>query len=186
MLDIITRQARRLEGLAGGLLALSKLESGPEPANFKSVAAGRLLSEAAANHPGAQFALEVPEGLPPLFVDRAAVAGALGNFIDNALKYGRPGAPIALRATEEPGGRFLRLAVENEGPPIPEDERARLFERFYRGSHSRSAAGAGLGLSIARHVALNHGGDAAVECPPGRVAFSLTLPCRGARSGPGS
>lgn len=79
----------------------------------------------------------------------------IGNLVENALNYGAPGGSITV-AVAKPAPGTLCLAVEDDGPGIPEQERARVFERFYRIPGS-SGDGAGLGLSIVREIARGHG-----------------------------
>ena len=71
----------------------------------------------------------------------------------------------------------MALCVQDEGPGIPDQDLARVFERFYKGEASRSAAGVGLGLAIVKHLVRAHGGTATVESPPGEGAlFTVRLP----------
>jgi two-component system sensor histidine kinase KdpD len=99
---------------------------------------------------------------------------ALGQLLDNAAKYSSPGSTIDIVSPAGPG---VSLTVRNDGAPIPEVERQRLFERFYRGSHSRQVPGIGLGLSIARQIAQAHGGTLTVEADVvNGTAFTLMIP----------
>jgi two-component system sensor histidine kinase TctE len=83
----------------------------------------------------------------------------LNNLLDNAVRYTQPGGQVTVRVTPEPPG--VVLSVEDNGPGIPEAERARVFERFYR-VLGTGAEGCGLGLAIVREIALSHGGDASL------------------------
>ena len=88
---------------------------------------------------------------------------ALRNLVENAVRYSpRPGE-IALRASAT--GHTVTVEVDDEGPGIPEDDLARVFERFYRGDGRRGAdgGGAGLGLAIARWIVELHGGTIHAE-----------------------
>ena len=97
--------------------------------------------------------------------NRELVSQALANLVDNAIKYTEPGAPllngaapeIVVRALNE--GEHILLTVADNGPGIPEADRARVVERFVRLEQSRSKPGSGLGLSLASAVARLHGGD---------------------------
>ncbi len=94
----------------------------------------------------------------PAFLDRA-----LGNLIDNAIKYGRDGGRVSLSASSEQEGQ-IRISVADNGPGIPEDETDRLFERFYRGETGRRCArGSGLGLAIVKAIVESHGGTIHVD-----------------------
>ena len=104
------------------------------------------------------------------------LAAALRNLLDNAFKFSMPGTPvrIAVAARED----VTTATVDDGGPGIPETERARVFDPFYRGAEARaSRAGFGLGLPILRRVARSHGGDVAVSASPqGGARFELMLP----------
>jgi signal transduction histidine kinase len=173
-------QARRLSGLSGGLLDLSRLDADvplrSEPielgeltravmAEFRARTDGRLVSLPPAE---ACWALGDPDG----------VARIVRLLIDNALRHTPPGAVVELRA--ERRADVVVVRVLDGGPGIPEEERAAVFERFRRGSSS--APGFGLGLAIGRELARRMGGELAVEDgPPGPdepagARFALALP----------
>jgi signal transduction histidine kinase len=109
----------------------------------------------------------------PLAGDRGALQQALLNLLDNARKYG--GSRVTLYAAPADGAYVIR--VRDSGPGIPPAERARVFDRFYRGQAHRdgSVPGLGLGLHIARAIALAHGGELRCEDAPDGASFSLTL-----------
>ncbi|UQZ90325.1 hypothetical protein C4J81_14375 [Deltaproteobacteria bacterium Smac51] len=180
LLAILERQTGRLHELARDVLALARLERDTKSSEFEQTTVTDIFQAAVASRQadcGNRFTVEIPDGTPPLPIDRAAIGGAIDNLIDNAIKYGLPETKITLRAGFDEN--FIRLEVENQGPPIALEERARIFERFYRGERSRcqGVGGTGLGLAIVKHVALNHGGEALVDCSKqGRVAFILKLP----------
>jgi signal transduction histidine kinase len=113
--------------------------------------------------------------------DEDLLVQLLQNLASNAIKFnrggpdGEPGA-IDFELAEEPGRAVLRIA--NTGPPLNAEEQDRIFERFYRGdpSHSRRVDGVGLGLSLAREIALAHGGELKVDTErSGWVRFTLEL-----------
>lgn len=107
---------------------------------------------------------------------------ALGQLLDNACKYSRPGSRIAIELDSEDGMFFAR--VTNTGSSIPEVDRKHIFDRFYRGEEARRfTAGSGLGLYVARKVALAHGGTLELETgeleqggPGDSVSFRLAIP----------
>jgi two-component system sensor histidine kinase KdpD len=111
-------------------------------------------------------------------VDAELIRLVLRHLLDNAVKYSPPSAAIRLSA--EAGGEAATIRVWNGGPGLPEREKPRIFEKFYRGTAAgRQAAGTGMGLAIARQIMLAHGGDIQVESSEGQgVEFSLTLPIR--------
>ncbi len=119
----------------------------------------------------------LPDGV--LDADPDRLAQALRNLIENAIAHtAEPDGLVGLAIEPLPGGR-IRLAVEDDGPGIPEDQRERVFERFHRTDHGRDrvSGGAGLGLSIVRAIAHAHRGRVrAIERPGGGARLELELP----------
>ena len=119
------------------------------------------------------------EPSPPLVasVDAARVRQAVANLVDNALKYTPAGGSVRVTVGEEGGAAVV--AVTDDGPGVPPEDRPRIWDRLYRGDKSRSERGLGLGLSVVRAVAEAHGGTAAVEdAAGGGSRFTLRLPRR--------
>ena len=109
--------------------------------------------------------------------DADRIAQAIRNLTRNAIEHTGPGGLV--RLTAQARGERLELAVEDDGPGIPEAERERIFDRFHRtdGSRSRSLGGSGLGLAIARAIVLTHGGCIwADQSPEGGARVALELP----------
>jgi len=109
--------------------------------------------------------------------DKAALTLALGNLVENAIKYSGPGTRVVIRI--EPRGTFARVTVIDQGPGIGREHHDRLFERFYRvdKERSRQLGGTGLGLSIVRNVVAVHGGRVGVESEVGEGSrFWMELP----------
>jgi signal transduction histidine kinase len=104
----------------------------------------------------------------------AGIRRALDNLIANAVKYGEPDAPIVVRL--ERCGAHAHLSVHNDGAPIPEASRAKIFEPFERAG-AADIAGWGLGLSLVRAIAEAHGGTISLESAPrAGTTFTLDLP----------
>ncbi|MGC9524732.1 MAG: sensor histidine kinase [Limnospira sp.] len=102
---------------------------------------------------------EIPAALPPVLGNAKALREALGNLLDNALKYTPPGGQIYLKVAVETPSR-LGIAVSDTGPGVPPGDRDRLFERGYRGIQAEGdIPGTGLGLAIARDLLKETGGD---------------------------
>jgi signal transduction histidine kinase len=104
----------------------------------------------------------------------------IANLVSNAAKFGAPDGAIGLELVRREGAAVL--TVSNAGFPIPDEDRGRIFERFFRGDRSRSRkiGGAGLGLSLAREIARAHGGDLVLERSDAALTvFKLTLPTAG-------
>jgi two-component system sensor histidine kinase SenX3 len=113
--------------------------------------------------------------------DARQLVTAVGNLVDNAVRYGPEGSRVAVSINEVdgPDGHIAELSVTDEGPGIAQAERDRIFERFYRvdSARSRDTGGTGLGLAIVKHVAAGHGGEATVWSAEGTGStFTLRLP----------
>ena len=89
--------------------------------------------------------------------DPLLLAQAIGNLIENALKYAQEKGRITIMAAQRPDGA-IEVVVSDDGPGIPDDEKAKVTERFYRGDRSRGTEGVGLGLSLVAAVMKLHGG----------------------------
>jgi two-component system sensor histidine kinase MprB len=126
------------------------------------------VERAKARAPEATFVLS----LTPVHVrvDPVLVERAVGNLLDNAVKYSPPGAPIEVSV------RDGEVIVADRGPGIAEEDLPRIFDRFYRSAAARAKPGAGLGLAIVREAAEAHGGRATAESGADGARFRLTLP----------
>jgi signal transduction histidine kinase len=122
-----------------------------------------------------EFMIDIPEDIPPIMGDNFLFEQMLGQVVDNAWKYSPPGAPIRISGLIS--GASIILTVWNGGSEIPEDERDRIFDRFYRGSRDRHRVeGTGLGLAIARTIAEAYKGKIWLEVEPLGPAFRFELP----------
>ncbi|MGZ6709428.1 MAG: HAMP domain-containing sensor histidine kinase, partial [Solirubrobacteraceae bacterium] len=102
---------------------------------------------------------------------RARLARAVGNLLENAVKWGPPGAPVEVTASAG------EVTVRDHGPGIADDDLPHVFDRFYRAPAARGLPGSGLGLAIVKHVADAHGGTVVAEGAPGDgTRLRLTLP----------
>ena len=109
--------------------------------------------------------------------DRRQLVSALGNLVENAVKYSEVGASVQVRVRVE--GRWVELMVADHGIGIPVQDHDRIFERFYRvdKGRSRDTGGTGLGLAIVRHVATNHRGEVLLSSQEGEGStFVLRIP----------
>jgi signal transduction histidine kinase len=128
-----------------------------------AVSAGSLL--------GADVRASVPDDVAPIDADPVRLRQALDNLISNAIRHA-PGAEVVV--TVETGTDIVLITVWDRGPGIPEDDRERIFEP---GVRLGEAAGSGLGLPLARAIAVAHGGALTVSSVPGEGAtFTLALP----------
>ncbi|MBI3526949.1 MAG: HAMP domain-containing protein [Betaproteobacteria bacterium] len=152
----------RVIGIFHALLRLAEIDTGTRRSGFVQVDVARIASEAA------EFYQPVAElkGVMLTFVssgeltvagDPLLLAQAIGNLIDNALKYAQEGGAITVQAIRRSDGA-IEVSVSDDGPGIPDDEKLKVTERFYRGDASRGTEGVGLGLSLVAAVAKLHGG----------------------------
>lgn len=155
----------------------SKLASSPTPHDLRDVVA-----EATSNFPalGARLTVDQPLTAVPVFCDEVRAVQIVSNLVSNAAKYSPEDAPISVRIhPSEFGESHARVDVIDHGQGISADDLERVFERFYRVEDSLTmrTSGSGLGLYIARELAVAMGGALNVSSSPGRGStFSLTLP----------
>ena len=177
-------EAHRVAKIIDDLLELSRIELSGDLV-VASVDVGALINEASSrnSYAAAQRNVtvcvgEIPSGLH-VNADQAQLASALGNLVDNAVKYSDVGGKVTVTAFPESQG--VTFLVTDSGIGIPSHDLDRIFERFYRvdRARSRGTGGTGLGLSIVRHVVSNHGGAVTVESREGEGStFRLYIPDR--------
>ncbi len=177
----LQNEALRLADTVDDLLTLARIESGEQvqlgPVRLDDVMAavvGRVEHQSQARSVTVEVHIE-PQDLT-VKGDRVQLVSALGNLVDNAVKYSGEASSVEVSAVVFEGN--AKVVVEDHGVGIPEADLGRIFERFYRvdRGRSRDTGGTGLGLSIVRHVLLNHGGDIAVSSEEGHgTTFVVTL-----------
>lgn len=175
------RQANHLRGLVENLLTLSAIGQerfalSLEPVEFPEVVEGAL---SALGSRAGRVRVELPEELPSLITDHRAAVQIMVNLIDNALKFSPPDAPCLIGA--QGSHQDVRFWVSDRGIGIAEDERARIFDRFYQsdGSATRARGGLGLGLSVVCELIRRLGGDIEVTSKVGvGSTFTVSLPIR--------
>ena len=124
---------------------------------------------------GQKIHLERSEELPPVLIDQEAIALAVINLLDNAVKYGGQ-TPVELELTAKRS--TVDVAVRDHGPGIPADSLRRVFERFYRGPDTNPTRGSGIGLALVKNIAQAHGGRAWAKNAAGGgavVGFSIPI-----------
>jgi two-component system sensor histidine kinase SenX3 len=182
-------ESDRASSTIDDLMELSRIEVGVErsvePVRISDVIRGGVerVGELAARHDITISTLAPVTG-PSTQAEQLVVAGdrrqlvsAVGNLVENAVKYSEPGSSVQVRARGSDG--WVEISVVDQGVGIPQRDLDRIFERFYRvdRARSRSTGGTGLGLSIVRHVATNHGGEVLVTSVEGEGStFVLRLP----------
>jgi signal transduction histidine kinase len=183
---VITRESERLSRLIDNVLDFSRIEAGRRRYEPVPVAVEPLVRETldAFAYPlreqGFQVEVRIAPDLPDVSLDADAVSQALGNLVDNAIKYSGARNVLRLEAAARDGR--LALSVEDEGIGIPREEHERIFEKFYRvgRSDTQGRRGSGVGLALVRHVAEAHGGRVTVESRPGAGSrFTLWFPLAG-------
>ncbi|MFY2556515.1 sensor histidine kinase [Corallococcus terminator] len=184
VLTLLTRETERLSVFIERVLDWSRIESGRKVYQREPMPVMDVVDTAVAAfraqrlEGGVDLKVEVAEGLPPVDVDKDAVAGALLNLLQNAYKYSGP-KDRRIELSARRSGRWVDLAVEDNGVGIAPKERKRIFERFYRVDNllTRKTDGSGLGLAIARRIIEAHGGRIAVKSEPGHGSrFTIHLP----------
>ncbi|HEV2812680.1 MAG TPA: HAMP domain-containing sensor histidine kinase [Solirubrobacteraceae bacterium] len=169
-------QQRRVVALLDGLQALARGDAAPElaPLDLADVV-DAALAAARERHARVDWSAEVPEGRVEIDGWEPGLRSLLDNLLENAARHGAGAAAVTLRGPE--------LVVEDDGPGIPEDERARIFEPFVR--LDDEAPGSGLGLALVAQQARHHGATVTVERSErlGGARFSVRFPAR-ARAAP--
>ena len=177
--DALSAQAEKLSFLIKALVKASRLEAGivaPAPAVNP---VGPLLENAVEQEAPAALAKQITITAGPFdgsaAFDPRWTGEALGNVVNNAVKYTPPGGRVSVSA--QLLDSFCRIDVADTGPGVPEGEQAAVFNRFYRGGATRAAEGLGLGLYLAREILAKQGGYIRLSSRPGEgCIFSLYLP----------
>ncbi len=180
---IIRKESERLTALINNILDFSRIEAGRKEYEFRHTDLAELVTNTLDTYrdqideQGFTFEQRIDPGIPPVRVDREAIARSLVNLVNNALKYSDREKYIAVRLYRADG--VVRLEVADRGIGIARGEHSKIFEKFYRAGDPlvHNTKGSGLGLSLVRHIAHAHGGEVEVESTPGRGStFTLTLP----------
>ncbi|MEU6547113.1 HAMP domain-containing sensor histidine kinase [Streptomyces sp. NPDC046859] len=169
-LDGAVADTVRLQTLAADLLLLARLDAGERPGDTRFD-----LGAVAREHAEGRAGVTVTADAVPVAGSRAQVGRVLTNLLDNARRHARSAVTVSVRAQ----GEWAVVSVADDGDGVPEADRERIFERFVRldEARSRDDGGAGLGLAIARDVAVRHGGTLTVgRAPAGGALFELRLP----------
>jgi len=179
LLGTIQEEAERLNHFIANLLDMTRLESGALVPNLDLIELGDVVGSVLRRAPtqNHSITLDLEPGLPMLRLDPVLFEQVLFNLIDNAAKYAPPGTVIALRARSE--GAVVKMGILDEGPGLPDQDRERIFDKFYRVRASdRQRAGTGLGLAIARGFMEAMGGTVTAANRSDRTGavFTLTLP----------
>jgi signal transduction histidine kinase len=178
---MIVQESARLARLVENILDFSRMEEGRKEYRFEPLDPSPWLRtlvadfEAEISPTGVAVEANIPDGLPGISADGEALGSAVRNLLDNAVKYS-PGQKTVWLDAEAEGGA-IKISVRDKGVGISDDDRKRIFDRFFRtdGEISKRVKGAGLGLSLVKHIVTAHGGT--VECKS-RVGQGSTLTIR--------
>lgn len=178
--EIICMAIERLYFLTEDMIKLSRLESGLIHLAVQKQSLNETVLQAVKNvYPKAEM-----KGVEMVFQEKTRInvchdrnwtAEAVFNLLDNAVKYAEKGSRITLMIRRF--GMFVQIAVEDENGPIPEEEQAKIFSRFYRGKNSRNQEGIGVGLYLAREIVVKQRGYMNLKTTERGNVFSIMLYC---------
>jgi signal transduction histidine kinase len=181
--EIIRKESERLTSLINNILDFSRIEAGKKEYSFRETDVADLVRSTLESYRfeieqnGFEFEQKIDNNLPPLTVDREAIARSLLNLVNNAVKYSAGTKYLGVHLYRRDGN--VNLEVEDHGIGIPPKEQLKIFEKFYRVGDPlvHNTKGSGLGLALVRHIVQAHGGKVAVESAPGRGSkFIIILP----------
>jgi signal transduction histidine kinase len=186
-LGIVSDETARMERLIGDLMDLARLEGGGGSLRHDAVSVRQLFDRVCARHEracadaGVTLATSTEPGAETVLGDADRLEQAFQNLAANALRYAPTGTSVTLQARRD--GPKVVLSVEDEGPGIPAEHLAHIFDRFYKVDASRpfdrasnGSGGSGLGLSIVKAIVERHDGTVAVRSRPGKTIFDVELP----------
>jgi signal transduction histidine kinase len=180
--QIIRKESERLTALINNILDFSRIEAGRKEYEFRETDLSALVRNTLESYRyqieqhGFTFEEKI-EPVPPMRVDREAMARSLVNLVNNALKYSQDRKYIGVNLYREDGA--VKLEVIDHGIGIPQQEQSKIFEKFYRVGDPlvHNTKGSGLGLSLVRHIVQAHGGQVSVDSTPGEGSkFTIALP----------
>ncbi len=191
-IEAMLRNGSRLERMIEQMLDLERLDAQRFPLAPVTLDLAAVVSESVAafeplaRDAGLSLDVALPPSAPQVTADEEQIVRVLGNLLSNAIKFTPRGGRIAVRLDAPESGR-VRIAVEDDGPGIPETWRERIFDRFAQvgSAATKSREGAGLGLALCREIAALHGGRLWAEAGrSGGARFVLELPAAGAAAMP--
>jgi signal transduction histidine kinase len=180
---IIREESERLTALINNILDFSRIEAGRKEYEFKETNLADLVRSTLDSYRfqieqnGFAFEENISSDVPPVIVDREAIARSLLNLVNNALKYSKDQKYIGVSLYR--ANSRVNLEVRDRGIGIAANEQEKIFEKFYRCGDPlvHNIKGSGLGLSLVRHIARAHGGDVLVESTPEKGSkFTIALP----------
>jgi signal transduction histidine kinase len=180
---IIREESERLTALINNILDFSRIEAGRKEYEFKETNLADLVRSTLDSYRfqieqnGFAFEENISSDVPPVIVDREAIARSLLNLVNNALKYSKDQKYIGVSLYR--ANSRVNLEVRDHGIGIAANEQEKIFEKFYRCGDPlvHNIKGSGLGLSLVQHIARAHGGEVLVESTPEKGSkFTIALP----------
>ena len=181
--DVLLQQSERLSQLTENVLNFAKMEEGRKKFIFEETDIAPMMQDIVSafqeriRHDGIEIELSMEESLAPIQADRSALAQAINNLIDNAVKYSGDSKRVEVSAFVEE--QSLLLSVQDFGIGIKSDEIDKVFDRFFRGGDelTRTVKGSGLGLALVKQIVNAHNGDVFVQSEIGQGSkFTIRLP----------
>lgn len=186
---IIRHESLRLNKMIDNILDFSKIEAGRKTYVFANADMAEVIEHVLSSYryqidnSGFDVQTNIQADVPPVSIDRDAMAQAISNLLDNAIKYSRDVKQLSI--TTERRGSDLSIEIADHGIGIPRAEQAKVFEKFYRVGNGlvHDVKGSGLGLSLVKHIIEAHNGTIAVESDVGKGSrFTILLPLADARA----
>jgi two-component system, OmpR family, sensor histidine kinase KdpD len=178
LLTIVNEETDRLHRIVSEAIQMGRIDAGKVSLQRGPHALHQIVTGALSDlkMSASRLRLDIPDRLPPLYVDFDLIGQAMKQLLDNADRYSPPGSAIAVSARL--ASDSVVVSVADSGPGVKADEQSRIFDKFYRGMHSsRFREGTGMGLSIAKGIVEAHGGKITVSAgPEGGSVFSVQLP----------
>jgi len=183
---IIRHESQRLNKVIDNILDFSKIEAGRKTYNFAETDMAEVIESVLSSYRyqivNSGFAIQtnIQPDLPSVSIDREAMAQAISNLVDNAIKYS--GEVKQLSINTERLGSDLSIEIADHGIGIPRAEQAKVFDKFYRVGNGlvHDVKGSGLGLSLVKHIIEAHNGTISVESDVGKGSrFTIRLPLAG-------
>jgi signal transduction histidine kinase len=180
---IMRHESLRLNKVIDNILDFSKIEAGRKTYNFTNGDMAEVIDNVLASYryqivnSGFDVQTNIQPDLPPVLIDRDAMAQAISNLVDNAIKYSGDVKKLSIKT--ETLGSNLSIEIADRGIGIPRAEQAKVFEKFYRVGNGlvHDVKGSGLGLSLVKHIIESHKGTISVESDDGKGSrFTILLP----------
>jgi signal transduction histidine kinase len=188
---IINQESRRLTQLINNILDFARIEEGRREYRFANANVADVVEEVLQSYQyqitsaGFELTTEIAPKLPPVMIDRDALAQAVLNLLNNAIKYSADVKRITVRVSA--ADSKVAIEVADCGIGIPRSEQEKIFEKFYRVSTGliHNTKGSGLGLALVKHIIAAHRGQITVESAPGKGSrFTILLPTSNAETAP--